>query len=210
MNDWEYQMEIHRRNLIRELILIGANTGIRCPKEMLSLKRGDIRIKKETIQGQYNSDKEIEHLVSFIKIGEDQKTGSRVVIGLAGAYFQRLFDYYKNVLGYELKPTDPVFMEFFGRRKFDVLDKYALYRMWGELMRDCGLTRLDFTPYCLRGFYITQSILNGYDLTLIAKNAGNSLNTILNHYEFVNMEHQSHKLLKRRDTRKEMENELDW
>lgn len=210
MNDWEHQMEIHRRTLIRELILIGANSGIRIPKEILSLKWEDVRINKETIQGQFNTDKEVEQLSAYIQIGEDQKTGSRVVIALAGSYFIRLKNYFRNVLGYEPKPTDPIFMEFFGRRKFDVLDKYALYRIWGELMRDCGLTRLDFTPYCLRGFFITQSILNGYDLTLIAKNAGNSLNTILNHYEFVNMEHQSHKLLKRRDTTKEMENEVEW
>jgi len=47
-------------------------------------------------------------------------------------------------------------------------------------------------------------------LTLIAKNAGNSINTIATHYEFVNMEHQSHRLLKRRNTQKEMENEIEW
>jgi hypothetical protein len=210
MNDWEYQMEIHRRKIIRELILIAANSGIRVPKEILSLKWGDIRIKKELIQSQFNSDKEVEHFSAYIQIGEDQKTGSRVVVALAGAYFIRLRNYFRNELEYEPKETDPVFMEFFGRRKFDVLDRYALYRIWGELMRDCGLTRLNFTPYCLRGFYITQSILNGYDLTLISKNAGNSLNTILSHYEFVNMEHHSHKLLKRRDTRQEIENEIEW
>jgi len=210
MNEWEYQMEIHRRILIRELILIGANSGIRCPKEMLSLKWGDIRIKKEKIEGQYNSEKVVEQYSAYIRIGEEQKTGSRVVVALAGTYFMRLKNYFIEELGYTPQEEDPIFMEFFGRRKFDVLDKYALYRIWGELMRDCGLTRLDFTPYCLRGFYITQSILNGYDLTLIAKNAGNSINTIATHYEFVNMEHQSHRLLKRRNTQKEMENEIEW
>ncbi|NBV28135.1 site-specific integrase, partial [bacterium] len=181
MNEWEYQMEIHRRILIRELILIGANSGIRCPKEMLSLKWGDIRIKKEKIEGQYNSEKEIEQYTAYIRIGEEQKTGSRVVVALAGSYFNRLREYLTQELGRIPADDEPVFMELYGRRKFDVLDKYALYRIWGELMRDCGLTRLDFTPYCLRGFYITQSILNGYDLVLIAKNAGNSINTISNH-----------------------------
>lgn len=210
MNEWEHQMEIHRRILIRELILIGANSGIRCPKEMLSLKWGDIRVKKEKIEGQYNSEKEIEQYTAYIKIGEEQKTGSRVVVALAGSYFIRLKEYLTQELGRSPADDEPVFMELYGRRKFDVLDKYALYRIWGELMRDCGLTRMDFTPYCLRGFYITQSILNGFDLVLIAKNAGNSINTISNHYEFVNMEHQSHRLLKRRNTQKEMENEIEW
>ncbi len=210
MNEWEYQMEIHRRILIRELILIGSSSGIRIPKEMLSLKWGDIRIKKEKIEGQYNSEKVIEQYTAYIKIGEEQKTGSRVVVALAGSYFIRLKEYLTQQLGRSPTEEEPVFMELYGRRKFDVLDKYALYRIWGELMRDCGLTRLDFTPYCLRGFYITQSILNGYDLVLIAKNAGNSINTISSHYEFVNMEHQSHRLLKRRNTQKEMENEIEW
>ena len=49
-----------------------------------------------------------------------------------------------RILGYEPKDSDYVFMEFFGRRKFNVLDRYALYRMWSELMRDCGLNRIDF------------------------------------------------------------------
>ena len=210
MNEWEYQMEIHRRILIRELILIGSSSGIRVPKEMLSLKWGDIRIKKEKIEGQYGSQKVVEQYSAYIRIGEEQKTGSRVVVALAGSYFIRLKEYLTQELGRSPADDEPVFMELYGRRKFDVLDKYALYRIWGELMRDCGLTRMDFTPYCLRGFYITQSILNGFDLVLIAKNAGNSINTISNHYEFVNMEHQSHRLLKRRNTQKEMENEIEW
>lgn len=210
MNEMEYKMEIHRRILIRELILIGANSGIRIPKEILSLKWGDIRIRKEKIPGQYNTDKEVEQLSAFIQIGEDQKTGSRVVVALAGSYFIRLKEYLTKELGRKPNDDEPVFMELYGRRKMDVLDRYALYRIWGELMRDCGLTRLDFTPYCLRGFYITQSILNGMDLMLIAKNAGNSINTISNHYEFINMEHQSYKLLKRRDTKRELENEIEW
>jgi site-specific recombinase XerD len=101
-------------------------------------------------------------------------------------------------------------MEFFGRRKFEALDRYALYRMWGELMRDSGLKRIDFTPYHLRHFSITQSILNGVDLMLIAKNHGNSINTIANHYEHIQMETQTHQLIKRRDTRTEMEREIDF
>jgi uncharacterized protein YjiS (DUF1127 family) len=100
-------------------------------------------------------------------------------------------------------------MEFYGRRKFEALDRYALYRMWGELMRDCGLKRIDFTPYHLRHFSITQSILNGVDLLLIAKNHGNSINTIAKHYEHIQMETQTHKLIKRRDTRRELERDIE-
>jgi len=209
MNEWEYQMEIHRRRIIRELILIGGSTGLRAPSEILSLKWGDIKVKKEKFAGMFNPEKETEQLVAVIKVGADMKTGARVVQGLAGSYFKRLKDYYRTELGYEPKDTDYVFMEFFGRRKFNVLDRYALYRIWGELIRDCGLKRIDYQLYHLRHFFITQSILNGIDLLLIAKNCGNSPNTIFNHYEHIEMEKQTQKLLKRRDTREEMENEIE-
>ena len=209
MNEWEYQMEIHRRRIIRELILIGGSTGLRAPSEILSLKWRDIKVKKEKFEGMFNPEKETEQLVAVIKVGADMKTGARVVQGLAGSYFKRLKDYYRTELAYEPKDTDYVFMEFFGRRKFNVLDRYALYRIWGELIRDCGLKRIDYQLYHLRHFFITQSILNGIDLLLIAKNCGNSPNTIFNHYEHIEMEKQTQKLLKRRDTREEMENEIE-
>jgi Mor family transcriptional regulator len=100
-------------------------------------------------------------------------------------------------------------MEYYGRRKFEALDRYALYRMWRELMRDCGLKRINFTPYHLRHFSITQSILNEVDLVMNAKNHGNSVNTILKHYEHIRMETQIHKIIKRRDTRKEKERDIE-
>ena len=209
LNEMEWKMECHRRVLLRELILICANTGIRAPKEILSLTWGDIRVEKRMLQGLYNSDKEVEQLVSFINIGEEQKTGSRIVVGLAGSYFKRLKQYYRDKFGINPEDNQPVFMEMFGRRKGNSFDRYALYRIWGELMRDCKLNRIDFTLYCLRGFYITQSILNGVDITMIAKNCGNSPNTIYKHYEFINMEINTHNLIKRRDTRKEVEYEVE-
>ena len=77
-----------------------------------------------------------------------------------------------------------------------------------ELMEKVNLTRMEFQPYNLRSFYITQSILNGIDLLLIAKNCGNSLSTILTHYEFINMESQTKDLIKRRNVREEISNEV--
>ena len=209
MSEWEWQMECHRRVLTRELTLIGANMGIRCPKEILSLTWADVRVKREMLPGLFNSDKEVKQLVAIVQIGADQKTGSRQVIGLAGAYFKRLKQYYRDQFNYEPKDSDPVFLEMVGRRKGSALDRYALYRIWRELMVASGLTRLEFTLYSLRGFYITQSILNGVDITLISKNVGNSPGVLLAHYEFINMEQQAHQLVKRRDTTKERNSEED-
>ena len=208
MKQWMYNMEVHRRILIRELILIAGNSGLRCPSEILSIKWGDIRVKRQVLDGIINPNIEKEQLVSIIEIGENTKTGARSVVCLAGSYFKRLKEYFREECFYEPKDDDPVFMEFYGRRKFDVLDRYAFYRMWEDLMRDAGLTRMNFTPYCLRGFYITNSILNGIDLMMISKNCGNSPSTISKFYEFINMEAQTETLTKRRDTRKEIANEV--
>ena len=38
LNAMELEMEKHRRVIIRELILIASNSGLRCPKEILSIK----------------------------------------------------------------------------------------------------------------------------------------------------------------------------
>ena len=98
----------------------------------------------------------------------------------------------------------------FGRRKGSVLDRYALYRIWGELMNGAGLNRMKFSLYHLRHFAITQQILNGVDLLLIAKTMGNSITTITKHYEHIDMEKNTKKLIQRRNTRLEMANEVSW
>jgi len=210
MNAMEYEMEKHRRVLIRELVLIGSNSGLRCPKEILSLTWRDIKLRKQQMEGMYGSEKITEELVSVIKVNEDQKTGSRVVVCLAGTYFKRLRQYYIDNFDYTPKDSDPVFLEMFGRRKGSELDKYALYRIWSELIRDAGLDRIKFTLYHLRHFAITQQILNGVDLLLVAKNMGNSINTIARHYEHIDMEKNSKRLIKRRNTRLEMSEEVNW
>lgn len=210
MNAWEWDMEKHRRVIIRELILICSNSGIRCPKEILSLTWGDVKLRKQEIEGMYGNDKKTEQLIAVININEEQKTGSRVVIALAGTYFKRLRNYYLEQFDYIPKDNQPIFLEMFGRRKYDVLDKYALYRIWGELMEDAGLNRIKFTLYHLRHFAITQQILNGVELLLISKNMGNSVSTISRHYEHIDLEKNSSKLIMRRNTRLEMNEEVDW
>ena len=210
MNAMEWDMEKHRRVIIRELILIASNSGLRCPKEILSITWGDVKLRKQEMEGMYGTNKKTEELVSVIQVDEDQKTGKRVVVCLAGTYFKRLRQYYVDNFDYTPKDNDPVFLEMFGRRKGSVLGTHALYRIWGELMRDAGLDRMKFTLYHLRHFSITQQILNGVDLLLVSKNMGNSINTIAKHYEHIDMEKNSRKLIKRRNTRLEMSDEVNW
>ena len=82
--DWEWKMECHRRVMMRELILICGNTGIRVPKEILSIKWKDVKVIKESTAGDFNKKRTIEKLISFVNIGSDMKTGMRVVTGVAG------------------------------------------------------------------------------------------------------------------------------
>ena len=208
MVDWERKMECHRRVMMRELILICANTGIRVPKEITSLMWGDIKVIKETASGRYNSKKNVEELIALINIGSNQKTGMRVVTGVAGRYFQRLKQYYRDTFDYNPTDNDFVFMDMLGRNQGKVFERHSFYRLWKELMLAAKLNRIEFSPYSLRGFYITQSILNGIDLLLIAKNCGNSLNTIMKHYEFIKMESQTKDLIKRRNIKEEISAEV--
>lgn len=210
MNEWEWKMEVHRRRIIRELILICANSGIRAPKEILSLTWGDIKLREEEMEGMYGSNRKSVELLAIIQINEQQKTGKRKVICIAGTYFKRLRQYYKDEFDYTPKDNEPVFLEMYGRRKGDVLDRYAIYRIWSELINEVGLDRMKFSLYHLRHFAITQQILNGVDLLLIAKNMGNSIGTITKHYEHIDMEKNAKKLIQRRNTRLEMANEVDW
>ena len=208
MVDWERKMECHRRVMMRELILICANTGIRVPKEITSLTWGDIKVRKEVATGRYNTKKNVEELIALINIGSNQKTGMRVVTGVAGRYFQRLKQYYRDTFDYNPTDKDFVFMDMLGRNQGKVFERHSFYRLWKELMFSAKLNRIEFSPYSLRGFYITQSILNGIDLLLIAKNCGNSLNTIMKHYEFIKMESQTKDLIKRRNIQEEISAEV--
>ena len=92
---------------------------------------------------------------------------------------------WSKVFDVKPKDTDIVFMDMFGRNKGKVFERHSFYRLWGELMESAVMNRILFTPYCLRSFYITQSILNKFDLLLLAKNCGNSIDTIMKHYEFI-------------------------
>ena len=53
MNIMEQDMEKHRRVIIRELILIASNSGLRTPKEILALTWGDIKLRKQEMEGMY-------------------------------------------------------------------------------------------------------------------------------------------------------------
>ena len=96
---------------------------IHAPKEILSLTWGDVKLRQEEMEGMYGSNKKSTELVSVIQIDENQKTGKRVVVCIAGNYFKRLREYYKEEFNYEPKNTDPVLKCLVEE---SVLDRYTL------------------------------------------------------------------------------------
>ena len=195
LSPWHRKMELHRRILMRDFILICANTGLRCPSEPLILKRKDVRVMAEEHEV---FGKQENVLVAYLSIPAETKTGERVVIGHAGKYVKRLIDYYRTEFGYELQPDDPLFLEMYGARKGKALSDDVVGRMWRELQSDCGfLDRIKFDKYMFRSFYVTNAYLNDIPLKDIAANLGNSVTVLEDHYKFIKAEHNSAKLLKR-------------
>jgi site-specific recombinase XerD len=200
LNQSNWEVECHRRFLMRDMILILANTGIRVPKEILSLRWKDLRVKKMVLDNMFGKSEGREELVAFIYINDEQKTGERQVIGICGAFFKRLKDYYRERFDFEPSGEDYIFLDMVGRRKGKVFDRFPFYRMWGELMVSAKLNRLDFEPYMLRSWYITNSILNDIPYERIGQNVGNSPGTILEHYDFVKQELNPEVFLRRRSS----------
>ena len=219
LNQLEWDMELHRRQLIKYAILIGANSGIRLPQELFSLRWKDIEWKQSkqsldrdsillpqeyfiqeygiTEPDKWSQVPGWECELAIIHMREEySKTGERKIPTVLGAVFRSLFAYYYDMYEYyelDLKLPDedkdaPVFMELFGRRKFQQFDKYAFNRMWRELMRDAGLNRIHFTPYHLRHYFITERIRAGTPVPQLAKLCGNSPNIIYSTYEHIFLE----------------------
>lgn len=223
LNDWEWDMEMHRRHLIMYSIMILILTGIRAPGELLNLRWCDISFVRRKIDDRnkmaqpmnilpmdemieiwhrnrtiaVNIDKIVEEWfcndqgevdASVIHV-RDGKTGSRNVPCFLSGLFHQLEEYY-GFMGYTVERNSdaPVFMELYGRRKHESIDKYVFNRMFRELMRDAGLHRIKFTPYHFRHYFITERIRAGTPVPMLAKLCGNSPNVIYSTYEHVMLE----------------------
>jgi len=183
LNEYQRQIEWCRRNVLREFILISANLGTRPVSELLNVKRKDVNVTKTLFKNRYGDGQDVWKMTCDVFI-DSRKTGHRNVNGIAGLYFQRLFDFYETQ-GVVLDEDDYVFLDLEGRRKGKQLDKYVLNRLFRELMDYCKLDRIHFTPYHLRHFYITTRLMNGVDIVLLSENAGNSPKVIFDTYAHI-------------------------
>jgi hypothetical protein len=196
LNDYHRKTEWCRRQVLREFILISANLGTRPVSELLNIRRKDVSITKTKFKNWYAEGNSQWKLTCDVDVNS-RKTGERRVNGVAGRFFNRLFDFYETQ-GVILKPDDYVFIDVYGRRQGQQFDKYVLNRLFRELMSYAGLNRIKFTPYHLRHFYISQRLMNGVDIVLLSENAGNSPAVILNTYAHIKTRLATQELNKQR------------
>lgn len=158
----------YQRNMIYNLIVFLANTGIR-PSEYYKIKWKDIIV---------HSQNGIKLL--YINVPENTKTGQRIVVSLPEAY--TCYDSIKSFSKY-IKENDYVFTNYDGssmknwtktyKKKLEELNLY---------LDDEGNPR---PPYSLRHYYATQRLLDGVSVYDLAKNMGTSVKQIENHYGHV-------------------------
>jgi integrase len=228
MNDWEFDMELHRRNMMLYALMLLALTGMRAPSEIFSLTWKDISYVKKKYEDRNqmmqpmniiddafmldaaqnnfyrlitykifeewmeNDMGEID--VSIIRIPEETKTGTRNVPCLCSGLFHQIEDYYR-FMDVGINPDQPIFLEIFGRCKGKAFTKEAFNRLFRELMEQAGLTRIKFTPYHFRHFFITQRIRAGAKVPVIAKMVGNSAEEIYRTYTHIILENELEDLL---------------
>ena len=106
----------------------------------------------------------------------------------------------------EWRLTCDVFIDSSGRRKGQQINRFVLNRLFTELMHYAGLTRIKFTPYHLRHFYITQRLMNGVDVVLLSENAGNSPQVLLQSYAHIKTKLATQELnkVRKRSSREEL------
>jgi len=200
----QQELEWCRRNILREFILISANMGTRPVSELLNVKRKDVNITKTKFKDWYAAGNDEWRLTCDVFI-DSRKTGERMVNGIAGRFFTRLMEFYESQ-GITLQPDDYMFIDLSGRRKGQQINRHILNRLFTELMHYAGLTRIKFTPYHLRHFYITQRLMNGVDVVLLSENAGNSPQVLLQSYAHIKTKLATQELnkVRKRSSREEL------
>ena len=158
----------YQRNMIYNLIVFLANTGIR-PSEYYKIKWKDIIV---------HSQNGIKLL--YITVPENTKTGQRIVVSLPEAY-----TCYENIKSFSkyTKENDYVFTNYDGTSMKNWTKTYkSKLEEWQLYLDDEGNPR---PPYSLRHYYATQRLLDGVQVYDLAKNMGTSVKQIENHYGHV-------------------------
>lgn len=160
-------------------MMIAAFTGCR-PTEMKGLNWGDVL--------GYRKEREKPFAERDIRLRVRGKGKHRTFIPMENAlpWFDMLWMLGKSALEREPDDSDPVFVTMQGKR----LD--SVKRSLSELLSVCGLLTdhrgVRRTSYSFRHFYISQQLMAGVDVFILAQNTGTSSDMIHRFYADVKLE----------------------
>lgn len=186
------EREKYNRALVQHFALVVSNSGMRSG-ELFGLKNKDVQIK----QGLKKCIISIRPETSKVRMGRQLTFGSsrggKVVGGKAINYLVRwMTEYQKNQ-----RPDDYVF-SVFETSKHDARDVYYTnYKSLRIKLREIQLEWFD-TYHC-RHYWVTNRLLDGHSIHVIAKVAGTSVSEIESTYSHVMTEIASEQMNKLRD-----------
>jgi integrase len=162
--DCDDERYLHTRQLLRDYVLILANSGLRVG-EANNLKLRDIDPFKD------------EHRRRNYRLIVRGKTGERDVIprAITTKYIERLLARRKD-----MKPDDWLFAMSDGSQIITLIDQFNV------VLKLAGIERNSFgdkyTLYSLRHFYATQALNNNVPIYAVARNMGTSVKIIETYY----------------------------
>ena len=165
-------VERNERALMRDYVLIAANTGMRVG-ELRQLTWGDV---SKIWTEQDEADKTITLVQIHVRAETSKVRASRSIITRGGEYFNRIRE--------RLEVVEPAARVFAGSEKNGGIPARIWERHWRNMMEGIGVDYKDrnVTWYSLRHFCISMRVRSGVDIIDIAKQAGTSVSHIENTY----------------------------
>jgi integrase len=175
------QREIYNRRMIQHFILLISNTGMRSG-EAFGLRNSDIEIHRKADECVITIRPETSKVRRGRKIVLLASEGGRVGDTKKINYLIRWIDQYQR----HKKPSDLVFATFYNKGRTKATASDVIYKGYGALRGELKKIRLDwFDPYHCRHFYITNRLLAGEPIHIVAKVCGTSVREIEATYSHV-------------------------
>jgi integrase len=173
------------RAVLHAYCMIAAFSGCR-PTELKNLNWGDV-LGYRGCRGRPIGERDI-------RLRVRGKGKNRVFVPMLAAmpWFDNLWEFWVKAMGGEPKDEDPVFATPSGKRLGSVKKSLSeLLKAAGLLTDHRGARR---TAYSFRHFYISQQLIAGVDVFLLAKNTGTSSDMIERFYGQVKLERMAKEL----------------
>ena len=191
------EREVYERQLVRDFILILANTGMRFG-EARRIKWNFVQVKKSPSSNDGRTNYPNVHIRIPAELSKVRK--DRTAIGMRGDIFGRIKTYSKHK-----HPQDFVFAGF---DTGEAVSKKTLYRLWDVIRAESGITEFpeDYTYYSLRHTYATYRLqLGNVDVFTLSKVMGCSVKYIEEHYGQIQTEKMTDYITRTKSTMDEVD-----